>query len=277
MSARSRRLRFPNDAACRRRRRAGAGLACAVELSRTGVAVEVFESAAVLGGRARLVEKDGWQVDNGQHMRSEPIQRHCACCACSKSARSGCGPLSFFLHIPGKLELRAPALPAPLHLAMALFHAKGLAWSDCFAAARLLRTLGAVIFRLGDDYSVTTLLHRTRQTRAPDSSGLGTSVPGGPQHSDPARFSPSLCERAARQRCGQLLRVRIPAPARRPDRAFPVPAMFYLMRRNRGSVRSTRARAGIRTRETARSQRRANALIIRVSVARAVPLAIVTL
>ena len=45
-----------------------AGLACAVTLARADVRVTVFESSRVLGGRARVVEKDGSRIDNGQHI-----------------------------------------------------------------------------------------------------------------------------------------------------------------------------------------------------------------
>ncbi|HJV27288.1 MAG TPA: FAD-dependent oxidoreductase, partial [Aromatoleum sp.] len=45
-----------------------AGLACAVELARRRVQVTVFDRSHTLGGRARVVNKDGWRVDNGQHI-----------------------------------------------------------------------------------------------------------------------------------------------------------------------------------------------------------------
>ena len=45
-----------------------AGMAAAVELVRMGLDVTVFESSRVLGGRARVVEKDGYRLDNGQHI-----------------------------------------------------------------------------------------------------------------------------------------------------------------------------------------------------------------
>lgn len=45
-----------------------AGMACAVELARQCVAVTVFERSHTLGGRARVVHKDGHTFDNGQHL-----------------------------------------------------------------------------------------------------------------------------------------------------------------------------------------------------------------
>ncbi|HEY9025621.1 MAG TPA: FAD-dependent oxidoreductase, partial [Burkholderiaceae bacterium] len=45
-----------------------AGLAAAVEATRRGHAVTLFEMAAQLGGRARSVTVDGRTLDNGQHI-----------------------------------------------------------------------------------------------------------------------------------------------------------------------------------------------------------------
>jgi squalene-associated FAD-dependent desaturase len=39
--------------------------------------------------------------------------------------------------VPGQFEMRAPRLPAPLHMAWALLTAKGLGWSDRLAALRI--------------------------------------------------------------------------------------------------------------------------------------------
>ena len=45
-----------------------AGFAAAVTLARGGARVTLFEASRTLGGRARVVEKDGYRVDNGQHI-----------------------------------------------------------------------------------------------------------------------------------------------------------------------------------------------------------------
>jgi squalene-associated FAD-dependent desaturase len=45
-----------------------AGCAAAVELSRKGAAVTLFEASRALGGRARCVEINGKKLDNGQHI-----------------------------------------------------------------------------------------------------------------------------------------------------------------------------------------------------------------
>jgi len=45
-----------------------AGMAAAVTLAERGVPVTVFESAPVVGGRARRVRTQGHELDNGQHV-----------------------------------------------------------------------------------------------------------------------------------------------------------------------------------------------------------------
>ena len=45
-----------------------AGCAAAVELAHAGVPVTLFETAPVLGGRARRVMREGLPLDNGQHL-----------------------------------------------------------------------------------------------------------------------------------------------------------------------------------------------------------------
>lgn len=141
-----------------------AGMACAVELARTGHEVTVFERSLILGGRARLVTRDDWQVDNGQHL---------VIGAYTELARLlrliGVGPKVFermplTLHIPGKLHLRAARLPAPLHLAVGLLRAKGLDWDDRKAMLRLTRHLKKNGFRVEPGSTVRSLLHVTGQT-----------------------------------------------------------------------------------------------------------------
>lgn len=141
-----------------------AGLAAAVDLVRAGQRVSVFESSRILGGRARLVEKDGYRLDNGQHLllgaytETLKLLRFLGVPPKRLLARP------FVLHVPGRLDLRAAALPAPFHLALGLLRAKGLAWADRFAIVRLMRSLKACKYVLGEDYSVAELLGRTRQT-----------------------------------------------------------------------------------------------------------------
>lgn len=142
-----------------------AGLACAVELARANVQVSVFESAGTLGGRARAIEKDGWRVDNGQHILIGAYTETLRMLRLLGVSPKRLYAKPFFVHIPGVLDLQAADLPAPLHLAVGLLRAKGLNWADRRAALRLLRTLKRTKFRLAQDITVRSLLTQTRQTR----------------------------------------------------------------------------------------------------------------
>ena len=144
-----------------------AGLACAVELARAGVHVTVFERSHTLGGRARVVHKDHhWRVDNGQHILIGAYTE------LTRLLRlTGCSPkqlahLPLTLHIPGRLRLKAAALPAPFHLVAGLLRAKGLGWSDRWAMLRLMRWLKKRDYRLPPDMTVSAMLQETRQTAA---------------------------------------------------------------------------------------------------------------
>ncbi|OHC82740.1 MAG: desaturase, partial [Sideroxydans sp. RIFOXYB12_FULL_59_6] len=64
------------------------------------------------------------------------------------------------------LELRAPHLPAPLHLLFALLNAKGLSWRERIKAARFMLALRAMNFRLPQDMTVAELLQRHGQDAA---------------------------------------------------------------------------------------------------------------
>jgi len=55
-------------------------------------------------------------------------------------------------------RLRAPALPAPLHLAAGLLTAQGVSWSERFAAARFLHRMRRARYQLEHDITVSALL-----------------------------------------------------------------------------------------------------------------------
>src|SRR5450759_2359812 len=104
-----------------------AGMAAAVTLSERGIACHVFEAGKVLGGRARRLTYRGLTLDNGQHILlgayRELLQlMHQVGAPEGALARH---PLTLDLH--PDFTLRAPRLPAPLHLAFALLTARGQA------------------------------------------------------------------------------------------------------------------------------------------------------
>ncbi|MES2159652.1 MAG: hydroxysqualene dehydroxylase HpnE [Pseudomonadota bacterium] len=147
-----------------------AGCAAAVEMARAGYKVTLFEAARTLGGRARRIETDHRQLDNGQHIL---LGAYSATLQLMK--RIGVDRDQALLSLP--LQMRYPAggggmdfvapglpLPAPLHLALALLRAKGLARADKLSLARFSTTARWMGWTLHADCSVSELLERFDQT-----------------------------------------------------------------------------------------------------------------
>jgi squalene-associated FAD-dependent desaturase len=141
-----------------------AGMAAAAELAAANIPVTVFESAKQLGGRARGVSYNDTQLDNGQHLLL----------GCYRETLRlielvGGDVERDFLHLPLQLdlhhhlELRAPRLPAPMHLLFALLKAKGLSWRERIKAARFMLALRAMNFQLPRDMTVAELLRQHGQ------------------------------------------------------------------------------------------------------------------
>ncbi|MGB9093620.1 MAG: hydroxysqualene dehydroxylase HpnE [Gallionella sp.] len=143
-----------------------AGMAAAVELAGSGIPVTVFESARQLGGRARGVTYNETQLDNGQHLLLGCYRQ-----TLRMIEKVGGDSETDFLRVPLQLELhrefsmKAPQLPAPLHLLAALLGARGLSVADRLNAARFMLKLRRMNFRLPNDITVTELLARHGQGR----------------------------------------------------------------------------------------------------------------
>jgi squalene-associated FAD-dependent desaturase len=141
-----------------------AGMAAAVELCAAGMAVDVFEASRTLGGRARRADIDGAAYDNGQHILvgaySETLRL---------MRQVGANPekllqrLPLDLEYPNIIRIKAPTLPAPLHLAVALLGAQGLSWREKWAAIRFMQHLKARRFELPASLSVHSLLEDLNQ------------------------------------------------------------------------------------------------------------------
>ncbi|MBI5007350.1 MAG: FAD-dependent oxidoreductase [Nitrosomonadales bacterium] len=141
-----------------------AGMAAAAELASRDIPVTVFESAKQLGGRARGVQYNDTQLDNGQHLLL----------GCYRETLRlielvGGDVEQDFLRLPlqldlhGHFSLRAPRLPAPLHLLVALLAAQGLSWGERIKAARFMLALRGMRFRLDHDMTVAELLRQHGQ------------------------------------------------------------------------------------------------------------------
>lgn len=142
-----------------------AGMAAAATLAARGIPVTVFESAKQLGGRARGVLHNDTQLDNGQH-----ILLGCYRDTLKLIAKVGGNieqdfqrlPLQLTLH--KRFELKAPHLPAPLHLLVALLSAKGLSLAERFQAARFMLSMRRLKFKLAHDFSALELLRSHGQS-----------------------------------------------------------------------------------------------------------------
>jgi len=145
-----------------------AGCAAGVELSGKAQVV-LFEAAHVLGGRARRILVNDLLLDNGQHILLG---------AYSESLRLmrqvGIDTKKAFLRLPlqmcyppgsGGINFTASRLPAPLHLLLALWRTRGLAWRDKIALVRFMTTARWMEWELHQDCSVLELLERFDQTR----------------------------------------------------------------------------------------------------------------
>ena len=141
-----------------------AGAAAALTLARAGRKVTVFEAAKSVGGRARNVEHDGRNFDNGQHLL---LGAYTQTLVLIGSVHANLHEV--FLRIPlalntapsldSPLQLRAPRVIAPLHLLAAIATARGLSMADkvstLFWAARHLR---GTPLKLDDTRTVAEIL-----------------------------------------------------------------------------------------------------------------------
>ena len=169
-----------------------AGMAAAVTLAAHGIPVTVFESSRQLGGRARGVpyppsqreNREGESMlDNGQH-----LLLGCYHETLRMIEKVGGNIEKDFLRLPLQLDLhgefsfKAPRLPAPLHLLVALLNAHGLSFRERLNAGRFMLTLRRANFRLdklplpqaGEAWPVLTLRLRSG-LKAMSKEGEGTS------------------------------------------------------------------------------------------------------
>jgi len=142
-----------------------AGIAAAVALTDAGRQVTLFEAAPRLGGRARTLPWAGLEVDNGQHLligayrETLSLMRRCGIDERTLLRR----PLRLHMMGARPLRLTTPPLPAPLHLATALFTAHGLRSDERQAALRLCLRMAAGRFRLRRECTVASYLAAHRQ------------------------------------------------------------------------------------------------------------------
>jgi len=208
-----------------------AGLACAVELVSQGIEVTVFERSRTLGGRARVVRKDGWTVDNGQHLLIGAYTELTRLLRLTGVSPRQVKQLPLTLHVPGQLHLRAAALPAPLHLLMG--RAQGLDWRERFVVVAMLRHLKRNRFQLPAGMTVTELLtgcHQPSRLRSLLWEPLCLAALNTPAHEASAQVFANILRDtlvAGSSTASELL-----IPCVDLSELFPVPAARYLATRN---------------------------------------------
>jgi hydroxysqualene dehydroxylase len=140
-------------------------MAAATELAAANIPVVIFEAARTLGGRARRVQLDGKNLDNGLHILIGAYRETLRLIEQVKLPSEALGLLRIPLELSlyPSFHLKAPHLPAPLHLAWALLRARGLSLSERLCAARFMAKMRARQFRVDPDCSVAELLAVYRQ------------------------------------------------------------------------------------------------------------------
>ena len=139
-----------------------AGMAAAVTLAERKIAVTVFESGPIPGGRARRVVSQGTELDNGQHVLV--------------GAYRELFRLMSVVGVPGDAVLRVPLelryadgfsfralwLPSPFDLLGGLLTARGIPFGERLRAVRFIQRIG----NLKEDVPVAELLRRHGQDGA---------------------------------------------------------------------------------------------------------------
>jgi len=136
-----------------------AGMAAAVTLAEHGVRVAVFESIGVPGGRARRIESHGIALDNGQHILIGAYQTLYRLMRTVGVAPDALLRMPLEVRYANGFRLQRGALG----LGGALLMARGVPITERLGAARFIRRLRRVNYRLERDISVGELLARERQ------------------------------------------------------------------------------------------------------------------
>ena len=126
-----------------------AGCAAAVTLAAAETPVVLYETAPVLGGRARRVERDGLPLDNGQHLLLGAYERTLELmtlvsgerAARSRFARRPLSIVPFSATQADGLTMLSRRAPGRLGLLVGLLSARGLSWRERIANIAWFRNL----------------------------------------------------------------------------------------------------------------------------------------
>ena len=145
-----------------------AGLSAACQLHRAQAKVTIFESAHILGGRARSVFSPplNAQIDNGQHILLGAYDE-----TLSLMRQLGIDPEQVLHRLPltirsadGRFVMRARDLPAPLHLLTAIAACRGLGWVDKLRLVAINQRLRQSGWRTPHEQTVAQWLEQGRQS-----------------------------------------------------------------------------------------------------------------
>lgn len=139
-------------------------MAAAATLASHHIPVTVFESAKQLGGRARGVDYNHTQLDNGQHILLG-CYRHTLNLIelIGGNLQQDFQRLPLQLTLHNQFELKAAHLPAPLHLLVGFLKAKGLGYKQRLRAAHFMLAMRQIRFILPHDRNARDLLHEYNQ------------------------------------------------------------------------------------------------------------------
>ena len=143
-----------------------AGCAAAVTLARAGVSVALYETAPLLGGRARRVVRAGLPLDNGQHLLLGAYEHTLALVTLVHGSAASRGvlmrrPLTIVPLAPeqaGALYLVRREAAGALGLLVGLLMARGLTWSERVANIAWFLRMKRAGFARGPDETVAQML-----------------------------------------------------------------------------------------------------------------------
>jgi hydroxysqualene dehydroxylase len=144
-----------------------AGLAAAVELTRLGLPVTLFEAGRVPGGRARTVKLAGRELDNGQHLLLGAYRDTLALMrlvGADPEQLLDRRPLTVVDNCGFRLAL--PRWPAPLNLAWGLLSARGVSLGEKLKTAWWMDQLKRAGFQVDEALTVSAWLDAAGQTGA---------------------------------------------------------------------------------------------------------------
>jgi len=138
-------------------------MAAAVALAERGIRPTVFESGPVPGGRARRIQSQGNELDNGQHILIGAYTEIYRLMRTVGVAETALLRMPLEIRYATQFYFRRLWLPEPFGLAGGLLMARGIPFGERLGAAKFIAHLKQTNFHLAADVPVTELLARHQQ------------------------------------------------------------------------------------------------------------------